>query len=190
MAAENLRVGRQIADLQQRLPHHFRRALDDAAAADREQRVADEGELVGFEPVGDVTGRVPRRLEHAPDQRADLHDVALAHRHVDMGNLLRFLARRDDAAEMFLLQLGNPAGMVAVMMRHQDVGEAPTFLGERRIDRAGLGRIDCCRRAGRWVVQQDAVIVFQAGEEVGFGWHSSLAPPAWQRQAITASAGK
>ena len=133
-----------------------------------------------------MPGRVPRRLQHAPDQRADLHHVALAHRYVDLGNLLRFLARRDDAAEVFLLQLGDAAGMIGVVMRHQNIGEAPAFLGERGIDRAGLGRIDRRRRPGRGVVQQDAVIVFQAGEEMGFGWHSSLAPPAWQRQAIMA----
>ena len=165
VAAENLRVGGQIADLEQRIPHHLRAAFDDAAAPDREQRIADEGELVLLEPVADVAGGVARRLEHAADQRADLHDIALAYRHVDIGNLRCLLARRDDAAEVLLLQLRDAAGMIRVMVRHQDVGKAPTFFGERGFDRRGLGRIDCRRRAGRRVVQQNAVIVLQAEEK-------------------------
>jgi hypothetical protein len=34
-------------------------------------------------------------------------------------------------------------------------------------------------------MQKDAVIVFEAGEQVRFGWHNWLATPAWQRQATT-----
>jgi hypothetical protein len=41
------------------------RALDDAAAADREQRFADKGELVRREEVGDVTGGVAGFVDDA-----------------------------------------------------------------------------------------------------------------------------
>ena len=40
------------------LPHHLRVALDHAAAADGEQRVAGEGDLGRWEAIGDVAGGV------------------------------------------------------------------------------------------------------------------------------------
>ena len=133
-----------------------------------------------------MAGGMARRFQHASDQRPDADDIAFAHGHVDIRNLGGFLARRDDAAEMLLLQFGDAVGMIGVMMRHQDVGETPPALGERSLDRRGLGCIDGGRGPGRGIMEQDAVIVLEAGKQVSFGWHNWLATPAWHRQATTA----
>jgi len=119
------------------------------------------------------------------DQRSDLHDVAFAHRHVDVLDFGRLLARRDDAAAVLLLQRRNAGGVIAMMVCHQDIGEPPSGVGESLVDGRGLRRIDGGRGAGRRIVQQNAVIVLQAQEEVGFGRHGWLATPARRRQAST-----
>src|SRR3954453_5909488 len=72
------------------------------------------------------------------------------------------------------------------MVGHQNVGEPPPCVGQSLVDGFGLGRIDRGRRTGRRVVQQNAVIVLQAGEEGGLGRHGWLATPAGRRQASTA----
>ena len=88
-APKQLRVVRQAAQLEQRLPHHFRRALDDAAAADREQQgVAHKDELIRREEVGEVTGGVAGRVDDAAGERADLHGIALADFFIDMRDRL------------------------------------------------------------------------------------------------------
>ena|SRR5687767_6152600 len=86
---------------------------------------------------------------------------------------------------MLLLQFRDAVGMIRMMVRDQDVGEAPAFLGQSRFDRRCLGRVDGSRGPGRGIMQKDAVVVFEAGEQVGFGWHNWLATPAWRRQAST-----
>ena len=79
----SMRVVGQRAQLQHRLPHLLHRAFDHAAAADREQRVAGEHELVG----GKVERRRRRgmagRHDHASFERADADGVAVAHGLVD-----------------------------------------------------------------------------------------------------------
>ena len=55
VAAIDTRIARQVAQFFQRIPHLVHCAFDHAAAADREQRIAGEGDLVGVKPVSDVT---------------------------------------------------------------------------------------------------------------------------------------
>src|SRR5262249_2677847 len=125
MAAIDARVVRQGAQLEQRLPHHLRRALDDAPAADREQRVADEGELVGGKDIADMAPGVSRRLQHAPPQGPPPNLVVLAHGRIDQWNARGLALRGDDAATMTLLELGDAAGVVRVVMGDEDVAEPP-----------------------------------------------------------------
>ena len=79
-------------------------------------------------------------------ERADAHVVALAHRFIDMRDALRLAARRDNAAFVMRFEFGDAGGVIAVMMRHQDVGKAPAGLFQRGLDRSGFRRID--RRGG------------------------------------------
>jgi hypothetical protein len=64
--------------------------------------------------------------------------------------------------------------VVAVMMRHQDVGQAPL---QRRFDRRRLGRIDrrCCAASG--IVDEHAEIVGEAAEEVCLYGHLGIVIP-------------
>ena len=131
MAAIDAGVVRQGTQLEQRLPHHRVGAFEHAPAADREQRVGGEQRFVGVEHVGDMVQRVARRLQHARDERADLHRVALLHAQVGVGDGLRVVVGGDDTAIVFLLQFGDAADVIAVMMRHQDIGQRPAFLLQR-----------------------------------------------------------
>ena len=62
--AVDLHVVRQRAQTAERGPHLLRRALEQAAAAQREQRVAAEQRLLLAEGVGDVAAGVARHEEH------------------------------------------------------------------------------------------------------------------------------
>ena len=79
--------------------------------------------------------------------------------------------RRDDAAAVFLLQLGDAADMVAMVMGDQDVGQCPAFALQCLDDRAGFRRVDRCRRLGGRIVDQVPEIVGQAAEGANFGGH-------------------
>jgi hypothetical protein len=59
-----------------------------------------------------------------------------------MGDFRFLPARRHHAAGMAALQFGNAAGVVAMMVRDQYVGELPAGCRKRRLDRSGLRRID------------------------------------------------
>ena len=61
VAAIELRVVGKRAQLLERVPHHRMVALDDAAAAERKDRVADEDELFRRHEERDVIERVARR---------------------------------------------------------------------------------------------------------------------------------
>src|SRR5262249_46930517 len=90
-----------------------------------------------------------------------------------------FVARRHHATAMALLQFGDAAGVVAVVMRHEDVGELPAGLLERSLDRRRFGRVDGGGGAARLVVHEHAVIVLQATEEMSFRRHAgTLQEPA------------
>ena len=83
--------------------------------------------------------------------------------------------RRHHAAVVSLLQLGDAAGVVGVVMRHQDVGELPAGGLQRGLDGRRLRRVDRRGRAARRIVDQHAVIVLQAAEQLGLGRHVVLA---------------
>ena len=126
------------------------------------------------EEVGDVAGGVARRLDHPPGEHAHFHGVALANGFIDQRDALRFVARRDDPALVRFLQLRDAAGVVAVMVRHQDVGQAPAGPLQRRFDRRRLGRIDRRCRAASGIVDEHAEIVGEAAEEVCLYGHLDI----------------
>ena len=112
-----------------------------------------------------------RRLDDASFERADAHCVALAHRFVDMSNALRLGARRDDAAFVRCFELADAGGVVGMMMGHQNLGKPPAGLFQRGLDRSGFRRIDRCGGAACRVVDENAEIILQAGEQVGLDSH-------------------
>ena len=159
MTAVNACVIGQASQLQQRLPHHLRRALDDAATADGEQRVADEGELLGCKEIADMAGGMSGRLVNLACERADGDLVPLAYGRIDERDLRCLAVGRNHAAAMTRLELGNPARVVRMMMRDQDIGQSPAGSRKGSFDGRRLGRIDRGRRSSGVIVQEDAVIV-------------------------------
>ena len=121
------------------------------------------------------------RPSSAPTRTVSPSPTRLVH----MGDALRFLARRDDAAFVVGFEFADAGGVIGVMMGHEDIREPPAGLFQRGLDRRRLRRIDGCRRAARRVVQQDAVIVLEAGEEIGLRGH--VHPLSFRARALPAS---
>ncbi len=181
VAAVDARLVGQAAQLEKRLPHHFRRALDDATAADREQCVTDESKLVGREDIADVARGVPRRLEHAALQRADPNLVVLAHGHIDQRNARGFAVRGNHSASVALLEFSDAAGVIRVMMGDENVGQPPSGRLQRGLDRCRLRRIDRRGRASFGIMQEHAVIVLETQKQAGLRGHIALRlhQPSW-----------
>ena len=177
MAAIEAEIVGQRAQLQERIPHHRIVALEHPSAADREQRVGGEQRLVAVEDVADVVERMARGFQHARQQAADLDDVALADAQIDIGDLGRLVVRRDDAAAVFLLQLGDAADMVVMMVGDQDVGQRPALALQRLDNGGGLRRVDRGGSPGRGIVNQIAEIVGEAGEQANLGSHDISVDP-------------
>ena len=153
MSAVDARIVRQSAQLKQRLPHHFRRTLDDAPTADREQSIADKGQLVGWKEIANVTGGVSRRLEHATSQRADPNLVIFAHGRVHQGNASGLSTRGDNATTVALFELSDTASVIRVMMRDENIAEQPPGCFQCGLDWCRFRRVNCCRRTIRRIVQ-------------------------------------
>jgi hypothetical protein len=95
----------------------------------------------------------------------------LADAQIDIGDLGGLVVRGDHAAIVFLLQLGDAADMVAVMMGDQNIRQRPALALQRLDDGRGFRRVDRGGRLGRGVVDQIAEIVGEAGEQANFGSH-------------------
>jgi hypothetical protein len=109
---------------------------------------------------------VAGRVDDTPFERADADRIALTNRRVYMGNALRLIARRNDAALVMRLEFANALGVIGVMMRDENIREPPAGFGERRLDRGGLWSVDRGGGAGFRIVQQNAEIILEAGKKV------------------------
>ena len=72
--------------------------------------------------------------------------------------------RGDDAAIIFLFQLGDAADMVAMVMGDQNIRQRPALALQRLDDGAGFRRVDRSGCPGFGIVDQIAEIVGQAVE--------------------------
>src|SRR5262252_2668040 len=87
---------------------------------------------------------------------------------------LRFPARRGHAAVVMRFQFADAGGVIGVVVRHQNIGEPPPRLFERRLDRGGLRSVNCGGGAALRIVKQNAEIVLQAPEQICLRRHGSL----------------
>ena len=171
MAAIEFEIVRQRAQLQQRVPHHRIVALEHPSASDREQRVGSKQRLLAVEHVADVVEGVARCFQHPRQKAPHLHDIALADAQVDICDPGGPVMRSDHATVVFLLQLGDAADMVAVMMGDENIGQRPALALQRLENRPCFRRVDRGGRTGRGIVNQVAEIVGEAGEQANFGSH-------------------
>ena len=114
------------------------------------------------------------RRDAACRKVADFHRIVLGNLHIDRRDFGGLRARRCDLAVIFLLQFGNAAGVIAMMVGDENVGELPAGFLQRGLDGRCLRRIDRRRRAGCRIVYEDAVIILQAAEQMGLRGHGEI----------------
>src|ERR1700732_1992530 len=147
------------------MKQHRGALLEDAAAADRKQRVAGKKDVFVLEPISDVAGSVPRNLDDFCFERAGYDPVTLAYREVKAADLGGLLGRADDArAGIFRLQSGDALNMIDMMMGDQNIGQFPLTRGERGQARPRLGRVDRRRRTCVRIVDEHPEIILKAEE--------------------------
>ena len=165
----------QRGELQQRFPHHRRRRLEHPTAAEREQGVADEGDLLLLEQIDDMAGGVAGRLDDLGGEPADARVIAFGERPIDAADARRLLGRSGDAElGIARAQRRQALDVVGVVMGDQRVGERPALRLGRGDDRLPVRGVDRRRRAGVGIVHQDAVIVLQAEELTHMDGHGRL----------------
>ena len=96
----------------------------DPPAADGEHRVADEGELVGGKPIGDMPQCVSRRLQHMRRQLPTL-TVSPSPTVSSTAGFSRPRRAAQPPGNHTLLQCRDAAGVIAMMMGYENIGELP-----------------------------------------------------------------
>ena len=112
------------------------------------------------------------RFQHPRQKAADLHDVALGHAQIDICDLCGLVMGADHPRSILLLQLGDTADMIAVMMGDKNIGQSPALALQHLDDGRGLWRIDRGCGLGRRVMDQIPEIVGETGEDANFGSHA------------------
>ena len=163
-------VGQRRQPLQA-APHLLRRALEQPPAAQREQGVADEGDMVGGVEIGDVAQGMAAALDHLEAGLAQHDRVAAAHLAVD-GRELVTSAGPTTVPPVALDDLGVAAGVVGVPVGVEDQVELPAERLQLRQDRAGVRRVDAGGEPRGLVEGQEAVVVLKAGELVDVERHA------------------
>ena len=155
-----------VHQLLQRRPHLPGRAFEQAAAAHGKQRVADKGDVLVGEVIDDVAAGVAGGVVNEGLGVAEFQRFALADLEVDAGDAGGVGAGPDDDAAGAFLQPQVAAGVVGVVVGVEDVREAPALALEFAVDGVWIGRVDRCGQAGQALVDQEPVVVRQAGELV------------------------
>ena len=137
-------------------------ALEQPAAAHREQGVADEGDALGREVIGDMAGGVRRHLHHLRLDPAEADDVAFAHRHVERRDARRFGGRAGHGAAGRRLDLGIAAGVIGMPVGVPDRADLPAPPPRLLEHRLGDGGIDHRRLARIRIVDEPDIIVRQS----------------------------
>jgi hypothetical protein len=107
-------------------------------------------------------------IEYFGRESAKLISVSLPDLHIDTPYTVRFIARTDDGASGFFLQLQISIRMVGVIMRCENMGERPAFIAKRLFHGTGFWRIDTGRNIVVSVMDEHTVIVAAAGELMDF----------------------
>src|SRR5262249_34094011 len=117
------RLARKSGELSERTPHHSVGRFEDAAATEREQRVAAECESILLEMVGDMTERMARGLDDFRLEQSDAPTVPFLQLAIEERYARRILCRAPDReTRKFCLQFWNALNMVGVMMGDEDIG--------------------------------------------------------------------
>ena len=155
-------------------PHLTRRPFKEAATAEREERIAHERHVLIFKVVGNVATRVPRHIKYGCAISTKLIRVAIAKRYVYARNAFDVGGRTNNSAVPLLLELEIASGVVKVVMGIENVGQFPSSIGERAIDRSRIRRIDCPGQPGLGIVNEKPIVVRQARDLNDLQGHEQL----------------
>ena len=134
-----------------------------------------------------MTGGVTGRIEYGKIDRADIDDVALGNLEIESRNACRLFLRSDDARiGEFRFEPRHALHVIGVMMCEQDVGEPPLVGFERGENGSGIRRIDSGRRARPGIVDENAVIVGEAGQLMDVNGHCPI-PSAIPQPSLAVS---
>ena len=130
MSAIDLGLSWQGCEFDQRVPQDWIGCLEDAATPQGEERIATKGDFLFLEIIDDVSERMARRLQDFRFQRSDAREVALSEKDVEKGNPRCVFGRPMNLeARKPQLQLGNRLDMIGMMVRDENVRQAPTAFG-------------------------------------------------------------
>ena len=166
MRAIEHRVGGQGLHPLHALPHHVHGALEHPPAAEREDRVADKGGLLGGDVIGDMAERMAGHVDHLGGEIAERDRVAAADLAVETGDLFRLALRAGDLRAGGGLDLQVAPGMVGMPVGVPDLCDGPAQgfgLGEVFVR---IGGIHGRRLAAGRIVGEIAVIVAETGKLV------------------------
>jgi len=156
MGAKDLRLVRQCRQPGERIEHLRRSPFEDASAAARKQGIA--AKETPPRQIGQVSRRMPgyrNHLENSP-QRCKSHPLATAQ---GVRKACDRLPRRAEYIDTGMAQqVGNPALMVLMMMRHEDGLQRQPLTLERFQDRTGITGVDN-HRGPAFAQQPDVVIL-------------------------------
>ncbi|MFT5445577.1 MAG: hypothetical protein ACI9DC_000738 [Gammaproteobacteria bacterium] len=143
----------------QGVPHLGRRSLKQPAAAQCEQSVSDERNLVVLEVIANVSLCVSRGVVDARPVFAELEHVPVTHGLVDTGDAVCIGPWSDHGTAGYGLQFEVPPRMIAMMMRIENVGQLPTRLGQGLFNRHDFRGVNDRGQPGFGIVDEKAVIV-------------------------------
>ncbi len=158
----------QHGQLLQRMPHIGRGALEQAPTAQGKQRIGGKQQLAVGQVIANMARCMTWGFDDVDAMAAPLEAVPVAHRTVEAGYRDGLVARADDLATKAFLQGQVCFDMVAMMVRGEDMGEAPaaTFCGAE--DRFQLGRVDRGRQIAVRTMKEHAEVVAPAHENFQF----------------------
>lgn len=113
---------------------------------------------------------------------AEIDAARLIDRDVDAGNAITVIGGADHLAAGLRLELQIATNMIAMMMRVENMAEAPAARCAGREDRRRLGRVG--RFTALRVMDQEAVIVRQHGKNDDIQRRGGWFPATWRAQSI------
>lgn len=184
MPRADQRVVGQGAQLAQAVPHLLRCALEQAAASQRHQAVGGKDGVAVGKVEGDMPDGMARHLDHYGGLPADHDLVTLGDGKVERGQAVDIGGGTDHAGTVRAAQIVHACDVVVVVVRDQDVRQAPAPRGKRCGDRRGFRRIDKRGLSGRAVMQKKCVVVGPARDGNDVQGHGKMAPSCYvQMQA-------
>ena len=113
--------------------------------------------------LSDMLAQLSRSAQDFEARTQHLQLLAIGQRHIDRADA--FVGRCADSGAAALLEGGDAAGVVGMMVGDQDIGEAPVRMGvEPGQDGGGIAGIDHDRLSCRGVLDQPDVVIVESGQ--------------------------